>query len=154
MTPLIAGLGAPELLIILAVVLLLFGGSRLAGLGKSTGRALKEFKEETKGLKSEGAQTPPAAVGPDVTIEPQDQPGYGQPNQGYPQQNAPQGYPQQNAPQGYPQENAPQGHPQQSAGYGQPPAPEGYPQQGYPQQPPYQAPPQAGVPNPADGDRR
>jgi sec-independent protein translocase protein TatA len=47
------GLGVPELLIILAVVLLLFGGSRLAGLGKSTGRALKEFKEETKGLKGE-----------------------------------------------------------------------------------------------------
>jgi sec-independent protein translocase protein TatA len=47
------GLGVPELLIILAVVLLLFGGSRLAGLGKSTGRALKEFKEETKGLKPE-----------------------------------------------------------------------------------------------------
>lgn len=49
------GLGVPELLIILAVVLLLFGGSRLAGLGKSTGRALKEFKEETKGLKGENA---------------------------------------------------------------------------------------------------
>lgn len=48
------GLGVPELLIILAVVLLLFGGSRLAGLGKSTGRALKEFKEETKGLKADG----------------------------------------------------------------------------------------------------
>ncbi len=51
MTPLIAGLGAQELLIILAVVLLLFGGSRLAGLGKSSGRALREFKEETKGLR-------------------------------------------------------------------------------------------------------
>ena len=50
MTPLAFPLGVPELLIILAVVLLLFGGSRLAGLGKSTGRALKEFKEETKGL--------------------------------------------------------------------------------------------------------
>ena len=50
------GLGVPELLIILAVVLLLFGGSRLAGLGKSTGRALKEFKEETKGLKSEAPE--------------------------------------------------------------------------------------------------
>lgn len=52
MTPLAGffGLGPQELLIILAVVLLLFGGSRLAGLGKSTGRALKEFKEETKGL--------------------------------------------------------------------------------------------------------
>ena len=52
--PLILGLGVPELLIILAVVLLLFGGARLAGLGKSTGRALKEFKEETKDLKAGG----------------------------------------------------------------------------------------------------
>ena len=50
--PLMFGLGVPELLIILAVVLLLFGGARLAGLGKSTGRAIKEFKEETKGLKA------------------------------------------------------------------------------------------------------
>ena len=57
MTPLVLGLGVPELLIILAVVLLLFGGSRLAGLGKSTGRALKEFKEETKGLKAEDGTT-------------------------------------------------------------------------------------------------
>ena len=57
MSPLaIFGLGVPELLIILAVVLLLFGGSRLAGLGKSTGRALKEFKEETKGLKGAEGQ--------------------------------------------------------------------------------------------------
>lgn len=64
MTPLAFPLGVPELLIILAVVLLLFGGSRLAGLGKSTGRALKEFKEETKGLTksdSEAADGNPAA---------------------------------------------------------------------------------------------
>jgi sec-independent protein translocase protein TatA len=54
------GLGVPELLIILAVVLLLFGGSRLAGLGKSTGRALKEFKEETKGLKPEDKADQPS----------------------------------------------------------------------------------------------
>ncbi len=60
MTPLVLGLGVPELLIILAVVLLLFGGSRLAGLGKSTGRALREFKEETKSLKSEDAAAAPA----------------------------------------------------------------------------------------------
>ena len=59
MTPLVLGLGVPELLIILAVVLLLFGGARLAGLGKSTGRALKEFKEETKGLRSEESQPQP-----------------------------------------------------------------------------------------------
>jgi sec-independent protein translocase protein TatA len=46
-------------LIILAVVLLLFGGARLAGLGKSTGRALREFKEETKGLRSDESQPQP-----------------------------------------------------------------------------------------------
>ena len=58
--PLVLGLGVPELLIILAVVLLLFGGARLAGIGKSTGRAIKEFKEETKGLKeSDAAKTEP-----------------------------------------------------------------------------------------------
>ena len=61
MTPLVLGLGVPELLIILAVVLLLFGGARLAGLGKSTGRALREFKEETKGLKSEDNEQQPLA---------------------------------------------------------------------------------------------
>ncbi|QDP98855.1 twin-arginine translocase TatA/TatE family subunit [Microlunatus elymi] len=43
-------LGPTELIIILVIVLVLFGGARLAGLGKSTGRAIKEFKEETKGL--------------------------------------------------------------------------------------------------------
>lgn len=46
-------LGAPEILIIALVVLVLFGGAKLAGLGKSTGRALREFKEETKGLRAE-----------------------------------------------------------------------------------------------------
>jgi sec-independent protein translocase protein TatA len=58
--PLVLGLGVPELLIILAVVLLLFGGARLAGLGKSTGRAIKEFREETRGLReSDGNTTRP-----------------------------------------------------------------------------------------------
>ena len=44
------GLGWQELLIILAVALLLFGGSRLAGIGKASGRAIREFKEETRDL--------------------------------------------------------------------------------------------------------
>ena len=84
MTPLaLAGLGVPELLIILAVVLLLFGGSRLAGLGKSSGRALREFKEETKGLpgKDKAATTDPAVEEPTVAPEPLDptDPGYQQP---------------------------------------------------------------------------
>ncbi len=39
-----AGLGAPELLIILVVVLLVFGTSRLPKLARSIGEASREFK--------------------------------------------------------------------------------------------------------------
>src|SRR3954447_11786026 len=78
------GLGVPELLIILAVVLLLFGGSRLAGLGKSSGRALKEFKEETRSLKPEDQPTEPAGPAtppmPQVSAEPPAGPAYPPPS--------------------------------------------------------------------------
>jgi sec-independent protein translocase protein TatA len=37
--------GAPELLIVLAVVLLLFGSTRLPKLARSLGQASKEFKQ-------------------------------------------------------------------------------------------------------------
>lgn len=49
-TPLLAGLGAPELLVILAVLVLLFGASKLPELARGSGRALRIFKAETKGL--------------------------------------------------------------------------------------------------------
>jgi sec-independent protein translocase protein TatA len=42
-------LGVPELLIILAVVLLLFGSTRLPKLAKSLGQASKEFKKGVDG---------------------------------------------------------------------------------------------------------
>ena len=42
-----------EWLIILLIAILLFGGSRLAGIGKSSGRAIREFKEETRGIKED-----------------------------------------------------------------------------------------------------
>jgi len=44
-------LGLPvgyEWVILLIVALLLFGGSRVAGMGKGAGRAIREFKEEIK----------------------------------------------------------------------------------------------------------
>lgn len=50
MFPLIAGLGPTELLIILAVVILLFGATKLPELARGSGRALRIFKAETKGL--------------------------------------------------------------------------------------------------------
>jgi sec-independent protein translocase protein TatA len=42
-------LGVPELLIILAVVLLLFGSTRLPKLAKSLGQASREFKKGVDG---------------------------------------------------------------------------------------------------------
>lgn len=50
MIPLIGSLGTPELLIILAVLVLLFGASKLPELARGSGRALRIFKAETKGL--------------------------------------------------------------------------------------------------------
>ncbi len=38
-------LGAPELLIILIIVLVVFGGSKLPKLARSLGQAQKEFKQ-------------------------------------------------------------------------------------------------------------
>lgn len=58
-----AGLGWPELLIVLAVAVLLFGGSRLAGVGKASGRAIREFKEETETLRK------PKAVAGEPVVE-------------------------------------------------------------------------------------
>ena len=110
MHPLIFNLGPTELIIILVIVLLLFGGSRLAGLGKSSGRALKEFKEETKGLKSDqephpgiGGATNPYEPGAGAGLPPQQgqtpyqqgpvpQP-YTDPNAGTPYQQPPQAGP-------------------------------------------------------------
>lgn len=52
-------LGGPELLIVLAVLLLLFGASRLPKLARSMGQAGKEFKEGMKdGYRAEPAEGP------------------------------------------------------------------------------------------------
>ena len=50
MHPLIAAPGVPELLLILLVVVLLFGAKKLPELARGSGRALRIFKAETKGL--------------------------------------------------------------------------------------------------------
>ena len=44
------GIGWPEILLILAVVVLLFGANKLPDLARGSGRALRIFKAETKGL--------------------------------------------------------------------------------------------------------
>ncbi len=41
-------LGAPELLIILAIVVVLFGATRIGDIGKGIGRGIREFRSELK----------------------------------------------------------------------------------------------------------
>ena len=70
MTALIAGLpGGMEWVILLVVALLLFGGTRLAGMGKGAGRAIREFKEE---IKTPDAVEPGKAAAPQDVSEPLD----------------------------------------------------------------------------------
>lgn len=44
----IFGLGAPELVIILVILLVLFGGAKLPSLAKGLGQSIKEFKKAAK----------------------------------------------------------------------------------------------------------
>lgn len=46
-------IGPTELVIVAGVAILLFGGSRIADLGKGMGQAIKNFKE---GVRDEAAQ--------------------------------------------------------------------------------------------------
>jgi sec-independent protein translocase protein TatA len=78
-------LGAPELLIIGAVIILIFGVGRISGLGKELGSSIKEFRKAVKdedAEKAKAAQQPPAQP-------PQQQ--YSQPQ--YTQAQAPQAAP-------------------------------------------------------------
>ena len=43
-----AGLGFPELIVILLIVIVIFGANRLPGLGRGIGTAIKGFKDELK----------------------------------------------------------------------------------------------------------
>jgi sec-independent protein translocase protein TatA len=43
------GLGAPELVIILVIILVLFGGKKLPELSKSIGEAMKELRKGLTG---------------------------------------------------------------------------------------------------------
>jgi sec-independent protein translocase protein TatA len=49
MTPVVAEILGPDLLIILAIVLVLFGGSQLPKLARSLGQASHEFRKGQEG---------------------------------------------------------------------------------------------------------
>ena len=47
------GLGAPELILILVILLVLFGGAKLPALAKGLGQSVKEFKKAAKEVDEE-----------------------------------------------------------------------------------------------------
>jgi sec-independent protein translocase protein TatA len=58
-----ANMSGWHLLIILAVVLLLFGATRLPALSRSVGQSVRIFRSETKHLAEESDSTPTADPG-------------------------------------------------------------------------------------------
>ena len=53
MTLLLLGLGAPEILFIALIVLLLFGGKKIPELMKGLGKGVKSFKDGMNGVEQE-----------------------------------------------------------------------------------------------------
>ena len=53
-----ASLGAPELLLILAIVVLLFGVGRVSRIGGEMGSAIREFRKGLKGDEEETTNKP------------------------------------------------------------------------------------------------
>ena len=65
-----AGLGVPELLIILVILLIVFGPKRLPQLGRQLGGGMREFKDSIQGKAGgddEDADEAPAAAKPELT---------------------------------------------------------------------------------------
>lgn len=63
-------LGAPELLIIGAIILLLFGVGKVSGLGRELGSSIKEFRRAVK-EEDEPKQQPPVQQAQQYTPPPQ-----------------------------------------------------------------------------------
>jgi sec-independent protein translocase protein TatA len=48
------GIGIPELVVVLILALVVFGGAKLPEIGRGLGRAIKEFKDASKELTGGG----------------------------------------------------------------------------------------------------
>lgn len=65
----LANLGGWHLIIILAIVVLLFGATRLPALSKSIGQSLRIFRSETKSLREDNADSGATNAAPESTTE-------------------------------------------------------------------------------------
>jgi sec-independent protein translocase protein TatA len=64
-------IGATEIILIIVLVLLLFGGSKLSGIGKALGQSIKDFKHSLKDDDAAAAGDSAAlpAVKPDESVK-------------------------------------------------------------------------------------
>lgn len=60
----LGGLGAPELIVIALIALLLFGAGRIADIGKGLGQGIKNFKQGIKEADSDDEEEEPVAKKP------------------------------------------------------------------------------------------
>ena len=73
------GIGIPELIIVLVILLVIFGPKRLPGIGRSLGSGMREFKDSITGRdKDEDEEEGPrrleaAAVAPPAESRPADE---------------------------------------------------------------------------------
>jgi sec-independent protein translocase protein TatA len=64
----VAGIGIPELIIVLVILLVIFGPKRLPGLGRSLGSGMREFKDSVTGSsKDDDDDRPALQAGTDPT---------------------------------------------------------------------------------------
>jgi sec-independent protein translocase protein TatA len=64
------GLGPTELIVILVILLVLFGGSKLPGLAKGLGQSIKEFKKASKDEETPKADPADEAKKPETSAKP------------------------------------------------------------------------------------
>ncbi len=58
------GIGIPELIIVLVILLVIFGPKRLPGLGRSLGSGMREFKDSVTGATKDEDDRPALGSGP------------------------------------------------------------------------------------------
>ena len=66
------GVGFPELIILLIVLLLVFGAKRLPEMGRSLGKGMREFKDSITGKDDEPHELPRATEDEPVPTRPRD----------------------------------------------------------------------------------
>jgi sec-independent protein translocase protein TatA len=58
----IGGIGMPELIIILVIILIIFGAGKLPEIGAGLGKGIKNFKKATKEAKIEDQKDEPEKI--------------------------------------------------------------------------------------------